>query len=174
MSRILLAWWALAMLSTPSALRADDAYAHGLARLDIAVDGERLIIEMESPLESLVGFEHAPRDARERAAIAQMEATLRDAARLLQPTPQAGCRPRQVDIEHPFRKDAQPAQGRDAEHSEAHARWSFICDRPQALRSLEVRLFDAFRGLERIRVQTATPRGQGRATLTPARRNVAL
>lgn len=174
MSRNFLAWAAVAILVAPIPLHADDTHTHGTAQLNVALDGNRMQIELESPLESLVGFEHAPRKERERAALAKMETTLRDAQRLFVPTPQAGCRLQETEIEHPFRQGAQPAQGHAAEHSEAHVHWSFVCDKPQALRTLEVQLFDAFSGLQRIRAQTATPRGQGRATLTPARRKLAL
>lgn len=174
MRRFLAAASALALLATGPALRADTAHQHGAARLDVVLDGGSLRIEMQSPLDNLVGFEHAPRNEHQRAALAGMETALRDAQRLFRPDAEARCRARGTEIEHPYASGATPATGLQAGHAEARARWTFDCERPQSLRRLEVLLFDAFRGLKRIRVQSATPRGQGSATLTPSRRNVSL
>jgi len=155
------------------AAHADSAHEHGSARLDVAVDGNRLHIALQSPLDNLVGFEHAPRNERQRRALAQMDATLRDAQRLFKPDPAARCRADHVEVEHPYAAGGTAGAGAPA-HADAQARWTFLCEAPQSLRRLDVQLFDAFRGLRRLKVQTATPRGQGGATLMPARRALAL
>jgi len=36
------------------------SHEHGAAQLNIAIDGDTLVIELESPWDNLVGFEHAP------------------------------------------------------------------------------------------------------------------
>lgn len=151
-------------------------HEHGSARMNVAVEAERIVIELESPLHDLVGFEHAPRDARQRAAVAALEPALRDAARHFRPNPEAGCSAAETRVAHPFGVSAAapaaaaPRRG----HADLRARLTFVCTTPGALRSLEVRLFDTFPRLKRIRVQSATPRGQGSATLTPKRRALPL
>lgn len=162
----------VAALVLALAAQADSAHEHGSARLDVAVEGNRLHIALQSPLDNLVGFEHAPRNERQRAALAKMEGTLREAGRLFTPDAAARCRADHVEIEHPHGAAAPAADATG--HADAQARWTFVCEAPQSLRRLDVQLFDAFRGLRRLKAQTATPRGQGAATLTPARRALAL
>jgi hypothetical protein len=180
MRRNLAASAACLALAASGAALAAEPHEHGSARLAIAVDAGRLTVELHSPLESLVGFEHAPRSERERTALAQVEHALLDAERLFRPSPEARCRAETAELDHPYRRSAEQARRPDRaarggeEHAELEARWIFVCAQPQALVGLEVLLFDAFRGIARIRVQTATPRGQSAATLTRARRSVAL
>jgi hypothetical protein len=175
----------LFLLAVPLATAAQ-VHEHGTATLEIAVDGGVLSIALESPLENLVGFEHAPRDDRQRAALKKMEDTLRRPERLFKPAPEAGCVVRDVKVENPFAEGSKPESGHahgaeakhgghaDEQHAEAHAAWTFKCSRPQALRTLEVLLFDAFPAMKRIKTQKATPSGQSGATLTPKRRSIAL
>jgi len=166
----------LFLLVLPLATAAQ-VHEHGTATLAIAVDGDVLSINLESPLENLVGFEHPPRDDKQRAALKKMEDALRRPERLFRPAAEAGCVAREVKVENPFPAGAKPESGHahaDAQHAEAHATWTFQCARPQALRTLEVLLFDAFPRMRQIRTQKATPSGQGGATLTRERRSVAL
>lgn len=174
----------LVLLALPLAAAAQ-VHEHGTATLEIAVDGGVLSINLESPLENVVGFEHAPRDDKQRAALKKMEETLRRPERLFKPSAEAGCAVRDVKVENPFAAGAKPEGGHAhgekdkhgghaEEHAEAHASWTFQCARPQVLRALEVLLFDAFPGMKQIKAQKATPSGQGVATLTPKRRSIAL
>ena len=172
----------LLVLAFPLATAAP-VHEHGTATLEIAVDGNVLSINLESPLDNLVGFEHAPRDDKQRAALKKMEDTLRHPERLFKPAAEAGCVVRDVKVESPFAAGSQPdhAHGGEAKHgghaeahAEAQASWTFQCARPQALRTLEVLLFDAFPGMKQIKAQKATPGGQGGATLTSKRRSIAL
>ena len=48
-----------------------DAHEHGSATLNIAVDGDSLFLEFESPADNIVGFEHAPENDQQTAAIKQ-------------------------------------------------------------------------------------------------------
>lgn len=151
-------------------------HEHGSARMNVAVEAERIVIEFESPLHDLVGFEHAPRDARERDALKALEPTLRDATRHFRLSAEAGCHAAEISVALPFGASAgKPAAAAHRRgHADLSARLTFVCAAPDALRDLEVRLFDAFPRLQRIRVQSATPRGQGSATLTPKRRGLSL
>jgi hypothetical protein len=60
------------------------------------------------------------------------------------------------------------------EHGETHTdlqvTYHLECAQPQALKAIEVKLFDAFSRVHRIKAETASPRGQGSATLSPAQR----
>ena len=75
-----------------------------------------LQVELISPLDNLVGFEHAPADAAQRAALAAAESRLQDAASRMFALPaEAGCTVRQVEIESPW-----PQGERKHDHAHAH------------------------------------------------------
>lgn len=147
------------------------AHEHGTAKLDVVLDGPTLTVVLESPLDNLVGFEHAPKNNKQRAALLQMEERLRAADTLFRPDPAARCSVKEVSVEHPFQAGRKAASGR---HSDADVSWSFTCAQPSALKQLEVRLFDVFPDLKRLQTQTAGPSGQGAATLDKTNRWLAF
>lgn len=149
---------------------AEGAHQHGVARLDVVLDGKQLVISLESPLDNLLGFEHAPRNDRQRAAVKKMEAALQ-AADAFQPDVAAACTLRQVGVDHPF-KDAAAAQGK-AQHNDADVTWTFACARPDALKHIAVGLFDRFPQLAKLKAQLAGPRGQSARTLTRQQKSLA-
>ena len=180
--------WAL----TAPALAAD-AHVHGVASLQIALDGNRLSVDFSSPLDNLVGFEHAPRTDRQKAAVRQMAERLNAPELWFVPNPEAGCKRTAVNLESAVldrallsgagaerkpstakpdaRKDTKSHAG---EHSALSAGIVFTCDRPRALSGLELKLFDAFPKLKRIDAQVAVTNKQKAAKLTPRARHLAL
>lgn len=172
---------------------AADKHVHGHAAVDVAVDGNRLLVVFESPLDNLVGFEHAPRNDKQKDAVRRMAAELNKPEQHFVPTAAARCTPEPVrlasEVIDPSLLGAQassdgaakpPAKAlRDKEghkankgHAELHAEIVFRCEQPGKLTSLEVKLFDAFRGVKRIDVQVAGARKQAAARLTPKNRRV--
>ena len=71
--------------------REHEAHEHGHGTLDIAVEGEELVVEFRIPAVNVVGFEHAPRDDAEREAVRQALVPFKDAASVLAPSPEAMC-----------------------------------------------------------------------------------
>ena len=60
---------ALALLGTPLAQAHDNkAHVHGSAVLQVVMDGETVELALQSPLDNLVGFEHAPRTESQKKA----------------------------------------------------------------------------------------------------------
>jgi hypothetical protein len=158
--------------------QAADPHVHGLAHLSVAVDGGQVQIQLESPLDGLLGFENEPRNARQREAVRAMAARLHQADKLLVLTAAAGCQLKQVDL----RSAALPAEllqtqtaaspgtatsaATDA-HADMEASFSFTCSQPAALKSLTLKpLFAAFPGLRQIDTQLAAGNKQSAAKLT--------
>lgn len=139
----ILAWSATAL--------AQHAHTHGQAQLGVAVDGGTLLLDLDAPLESLVGFEQEARTPRQREAMAVMKAQLEGAA-LWRPNPQAACtvRTREVDVH------------RDGGHGHADvtASIAFECAKPEALRHLDIDLWRAFPWMKTLSVSVALPRVQ--------------
>lgn len=155
----------------PSSHAAPHAHEHGVAKLSVAVDGHTLSIDLDASLDGLLGFERAPRTGAERKAAADLLARLRDAGALFKPDAAAGCKAGDVKIEAPVLEPGYKGKG---EHADLEAQFSFQCAQPQALRALDVALFDAFKRLQRIDVQVAGAKGQSKATLKRPARTVTL
>ena len=98
----------LSLLSTD--VSAQQAHEHGGALLNVALDGKKLVVQLESPLDNLVGFEHAPRNDKQRAALAKMEESLQAGDRWFKPAAAAGCTLRDVKVEHPYRTPSAAGQ----------------------------------------------------------------
>jgi hypothetical protein len=146
---------------------AGGAHEHGVARLDVVLDGTSLQITLDSPLEALAGFEHAPKDDRQRAALANMTDRLKEGGSLFAIDPAAACTFVAATVAHPFQPGADAPTG---DHADAEATWTWRCEKPAALKRLEVRLFETFPGLKTLNVQSATANGQGFARLVKSRR----
>ena len=163
---------ALALFATPPITQAaPHAHEHGVARLAVAVDGNTLTIALDAPLDGFLGFERAPRTDAERKAAADLLVRLRDAGSLFKPDAAAGCKAGDAKIEAPVLEPGYKGKG---EHADLEAQFTFQCAQPQALRALDVALFDAFKRLQRIDVQVAGAKGQSKATLKRPARTVTL
>lgn len=149
---------------------AGQAHVHGVAALDIAIEGERLALEFASPLDNLVGFERAPRTDKEKARVAEALARLRKPEDLFVPSTAARCKPGPVKIDAPV-LDA-PGKAPKGEHASLTAAMEFRCEQPQKLADLRVMLFDAFPNVKRIDAQVAGARKQSAARLTGSNRTI--
>ncbi len=136
-------------------------HAHGVARLGIAVEGDRAMIELSAPADGIYGFEHAPRSDAERARRAFGLALLANSiSQLVRLDAALGCRfdtPRFSDGVH-------DSPGYGAEHDESHAevriQVEVACRRP--LRGSEARFHISriFPALRTVDIQLITDEGQ--------------
>ncbi|CAD5374336.1 conserved exported hypothetical protein [Rubrivivax sp. A210] len=140
------------------------AHEHGVARLDIAVDAARVSILLETPLENLLGFEHAPRTDAEREKVAAALTRLRASQVLFRIDSAAGCQPSRVDLQSAALGLGTATNSREG-HGDLDATFDFKCSQGGRAGFVEVGLFETFPGLQRIELQVATPKGQMRATL---------
>jgi hypothetical protein len=153
------------------------AHVHGHGRLNIAVDGKKLLMGLEAPGADIVGFEHEAGTPEQREAIAEAKAKLANALALFKPEAKARCELEQVKVsledghgeghEHEHEaKDAAPAaapagQKQEAgHHTEFHAEYELICQAPQKLTSMTFDYFNAFAGAQELDVTVVTPKGQ--------------
>src|SRR5579883_1715644 len=67
------------------------AHEHGHGRLNIAIDGKTLSMELEVPGADIVGFEHDANTEEQKAAADGAKARLANGLSLFQPDPVAGC-----------------------------------------------------------------------------------
>ena len=81
--------------------REHGAHEHGRGTLEVAFEGEDLVVELRMPAVNVVGFEHAPGTDAEREAVQQALARFRDPAAVLVPSPDAECAPERVEVGFP-------------------------------------------------------------------------
>lgn len=144
---------------------AHGAHVHGIAKLEVAIEGAEIHLHLDAPLHDLLGFERAPRDARERAAADALLKQLGKGEALFRPTSAAQCTLTSASIEAPvlsISAGKAPADG----HADLEAEYRFTCAQPAKLTGMEVLLSQAFKGLRRIDAQTVTARKQGATRLT--------
>lgn len=150
-----------------------EAHVHGAATLQIAVDGSSLSLNLSSPLDSLLGFEHLPRTDKQKTAVREMESKLRKADRLFFPTAAAGCKLKSVNLESLVLEGQQAHHDEEGEeHADMDGEFVFQCAKPAELKGLDVKLFAAFPGLHQLKTEVATQRGQTAATLTPSNHQI--
>ena len=169
--------------------REHDAHEHGHGTLDIALEGEELVVELRIPAVNVVGFEHAPRDDAEREAVRRAMVPFGDAASVLVLPAEAECEVEEVDAEifsmaheddeeeahrdedgHDHEgdedghaKDEHEEHGPDSSaeaHSELHATYHFHCHEPGRIGRVDVRVFEHLRDAEEIDVRIVTPTAQ--------------
>lgn len=150
---------AIALLLVAPLAQAQHKHVHGEGRLAVAIDRDTITLDLELPLDVAVGFERAPQNDKEKAALAGAEKALSDAAALWLPTPAANCTVQSAEAGMP--------NFTGGEHADVDARYVFRCANPAALKGIGTSIFKSFQRLYRLEVQRAGPSGQGKQRLTP-------
>jgi hypothetical protein len=146
------------------------AHEHGVGRLNAALDGKTLALELQSPAMNLVGFEHVATSDADKAKVAAARALLEQPLALFNLPKAAGCVVENQELESPLFGDTPDADDDHAEdakdehhhdHSEIHAHYQFTCATPDALKTLDlVNMFNSFPATRTIQVQLIGPSGQ--------------
>lgn len=148
---------------------AGKAHEHGVARLDLAVEGTTLTLALDTPLDGLLGFERAPRSEAEKRAAEKAVATLRAADALFTIDPAAQCTLGSVNLVSAPLKLGAAAPAKDDGHGDLEGEFVFRCQSVPAF--VDAGLFKAFARMTRIDVQVAAPKGQRKLVLKrPAQR----
>ncbi len=157
--------------------QAGPAHQHGVARLDVAVEPNRVTLYLDTPLDNLLGFERAPRTDAERQQADAAVARLKDAEKIFRIDGAAGCKLAKVTLTSAALGLPTPAAAAPApkdEHADLEGRFEFSCTSGARAGFVEVGLFEAFAQMKRIDLQLVSPKGQMKATLVRPTSRVAL
>lgn len=157
------------------------AHEHGVARLNVGLDGNTLELALESPAMNLVGFEHMPGSDADKAKVEAVRKQLEQPLKLFGLASSAGCKEDQQELESPlFGSD--PAAKHDDDddddddhdhahehqHSEIHAHYQLTCATPAKLTQIDLSpLYKAYPQTQKINVQLVGPNGQKGIESTP-------
>jgi hypothetical protein len=150
-------------------------HEHGVARLDIGVEPGRVSLQLQTPLDNLLGFERAPRNEEETQRAEAVLKRLRAADALFRIDSAAGCTLQAVDLQSAaLGLGRAPAPEAKEGHAELQAQIDFQCRDGTRTGFIEAVLFEAFPRLQRIDVQVASPKGQMKAMLRRPNGRIAL
>ena len=100
------------------------AHVHGIAHLNVALEGKNLYMEFVSPAANIVGFEHAPRNQTQRDAIESARNTLKNVEAVFKLPPAAGARLVEASVvseaEHDTHHDAEHGREGEDHHESEH------------------------------------------------------
>lgn len=147
----------LALLAIPLSSLANEhgAHVHGAAEIDVAIEGKKLVITLESPADNLLGFERAPKTDAEKAKLKSVAEQLNNAALLFVPDAAAQCKAAAPVVKMPTFKAG--------EHSDIDAEYSFEC--AKAPSSVALTLWKTFPKFKKLTANIATDKGQQQAQL---------
>ncbi|WP_248769271.1 DUF2796 domain-containing protein [Pseudomonas sp. MWU12-2345] len=166
------------------------AHEHGVGRLNAALDGQTLELELQSPAMNLVGFEHPATSDADKAKVAAVRALLDKPLELFNLPKGAGCVVANQELQSPLFGDPAPEEADDDDdddhapeaaagtqpavaehhhdHSEIHAHYQFTCTTPAALKTLDLgQVFKTFPATHKIQVQLISGSGQQGVDVTP-------
>jgi hypothetical protein len=156
--------------------RHHDAHVHGVAEINIAVEGAKATVEFRAPAESVMGFEHEAKsasDKKKRDAALELLQTSRDQMILFDP--KLGCKSSTMQTNIVEEKEDHPKtpsgkgghkdQKKSGEHREVHATFSVACEKPLAGSRVRFGVLKVFRDIQEIRVQVVGDSGQAGATI---------
>jgi hypothetical protein len=149
----------LALALPVTARGAEHAHVHGAVNLNVAVEGNRVTLLLEAPLDSLVGFEHAPRTAEQKQAVQRMFERFNTPQSLFGFAPAAQCTLTSASAESDaLRTGAGEAAKGGEEHADLDGSFVFDCRQLKAIDSIDLSgLLAAFARINRIDAVVVTP-----------------
>jgi hypothetical protein len=163
-------------VGTAAEKRRHDTHVHGVAEINIAVEGTKATVEFRAPAESIMGFEREAKsesDRQKRDMALEQLRTKSDQMVLFDA--RLGCKFSDVktaiveqkgdDAKARSGKDAQKDQNRRGEHREVHGTFSVACDKPLPGSRVRFGVSKVFHDIQEIKVQVVGDSGQSGATI---------
>ncbi|UXH40520.1 DUF2796 domain-containing protein [Pseudomonas promysalinigenes] len=152
------------------------AHEHGVAKLNVVLDGNTLELELDSPAMNLVGFEHMASSDADKAKVAAVRQQLEQPLKLFALASAAGCKDDQQELQSPLFGDAAKADDDGDEHEKGHvhsdinAHYQLTCATPAKLTQIDLApLYKAFPATQKINVQLIGPNGQKGVETSPTK-----
>ena len=144
-----------------------EVHVHGQAKMYLVIEGAELLLELKSPAANVFGFEHAPKNDDQSKAVAEAKDIFAKAGNVLKITG-GKCSLATHEVELPFEDhDSHRDEHADeSAHADVEASYLFECVDSQAVKEIDIQLFDYFDGFEEIDVEWIIHSKQGSRSLT--------
>ena len=172
--------------------RGAGAHVHGTGSLDIAIEGNKVVMEFKAPGEDITGSEAKAVSPRAKATLAAALATLEKPLALFKLPDAAGCTVTSAkaaavdDDDHD--QAAKPAAGKGksaksghdhkhdtkAEHMEIKATYELACTAPAQITALQFDYFGTFPRAQKVTIQVITAKGQTQFEATRVKPRIEL
>lgn len=156
------------------------AHVHGHGDLSFAADDNQVQVYLKAPADNFLGFEHAPQNDEQAAAISALKMQLKDMGGLFQINEAAKCSLNEVVTVLPdFAVDQHSDHDTEGHHhahdeeeyerhpSDVEVTYDLTCGSLQSLKSVTVKVFDLYPGFEEIDAVVLMDHKQFAQTLTP-------
>ncbi|OMH26638.1 DUF2796 domain-containing protein [Motiliproteus sp. MSK22-1] len=161
--------------------RQHDVHEHGGGLLNVAIEKNKLLIDLSMPAMNIAGFEHIPTNQDERGKVEWATMWLEDGLRLFNPSPAANCKLIHAKVDSALLEDknhhddSTPDVENHKSHEEHHhdelkpdeedhadfdIEYEFNCAEPKHLSELRLALFEVFPGALHLRTQAVTATDQ--------------
>jgi len=148
-----------ALHAEASETRSADAHEHGHGQLNVAIEGNSVLMELEIPGVDIVGFEHEAKSGADKAAVAAAETKLKDGAALFR-FEGAACTFDEAHVENGHEEPGGEAAHNEEEHSEFHVAYEISCDDAARLTGIAFPFFAAFPHSRELEVTILGAQGQ--------------
>jgi len=164
-------------------MRHAESHVHGMAEINIVVEGKRVVVEFHTPTEGLMGFEHeAKTDAEKKKRDAAMKIVKERFNELIVFDKQSACKSHSATArivrgeDHDTKDKTHGAGNRkiSGEHSELQAVYQFECDRSPAGTKVTFGVSKFFPEIHEIKVQVLSDAKQTGVTIKNNKGDVRL
>jgi hypothetical protein len=183
----------LSFLLWPLVSMSADKHVHGEAELFIAIEGNQVLLELQSPADNIIGFEHAPVTQSQHEQLKTSFTKLKDYT-FIASFIGGVCQQVSSEVESPFKdnhdsvekehghnhgaadKEQKHEHNHDADnHSDFYVSYTLECDSAvDNISAIEIHAFKHFIGIKNIIVKWVTPKGQGSAKANTKNQVIAL
>lgn len=116
------------------------AHEHGVAKLNVVLDGNTLELGLDGPAMNLVGFEHAASTDADKTKVNAARQQLEQPLKLFGLDQAAGCTEENQELESPlFEASAKQAHGH--QHADVDAHYQLTCANPDKLTRIDLAPF---------------------------------
>ena len=167
----------LAVAADQHEFRQHQPHVHGIVTFNMVQDGNDFLIEVTSPGQDILGFEHAPTNQEEQQAYQQAVALLKQPNQLFTLTKTANCQPidslikdnigQQIESEHDSHDqhhDHESHHDHDHDHDHQHGtftlQYQYQCDNISQLSTIDTQWFSHFPATQTIEINVLTDNAQ--------------
>ena len=136
-------FFSLSHLSAQTTVRTLPTHIHGEGQIDLAIDGKNLMMELEIPTESFLGFEHKASTEKEINTVKVVEAKFKHPQEtILMLDSNIRCNIGLLNIENVA----------DELHSEYHVEMNLSCDQELGNHEATLVMFQTFKRLKKLKL----------------------